>query len=59
VLNGEKGARRDVVLLNSAAALRAAGIAQDWREGLGLAAGAIDSGWAGEILERWATVSTS
>ena len=59
VLDGEKGARRDVVLLNSAAALRAAGIASDWKEGLGLAADAIDSGRANEILDRWARVSTS
>jgi anthranilate phosphoribosyltransferase len=59
VLDGEKGARREVVLLNAAAALRAAGIARDWREGLGLAAEAIDAGRAGEILERWARVSTS
>lgn len=59
VLAGEKGARRDVVLLNTAAALRAAGIARDWKEGLGLAADGIDSGRAGETLERWARVSTS
>jgi len=59
ILDGEKGARREVVLLNAAAALRAAGIARDWREGLGLAADAIDAGRAGEILERWARVSTS
>ena len=59
ILGGEKGPRRDVVLLNASAALRAAGIARDWKEGLGLAAGAIDSGRAGETLERWARVSTS
>ena len=59
VLEGAQGPRRDVVLLNSAAALRAAGIAADWREGLGLAAEAIDTGRAGEVLERWAKVSTS
>lgn len=59
ILEGEKGARRDVVLLNSAAALRAAGIAGDWKEGIGLAGEAIDSGRANEILERWARVSTS
>ena len=57
VLDGEKGARREVVLLNSAAALRAAGIARDWKDGLGLAAEAIDSGRAGEVLERWARIS--
>ena len=59
VLGGEQGPRRDVVLLNASAALRAAGIARDWKEGLGLAADAIDSGRAGETLERWARVSIS
>src|SRR4029077_25412 len=57
VLGGAKGPRRDVVLLNAAAALRAAGIARDWKEGLGLAAEAIDSGQAGEGLQRWARIS--
>src|SRR2546423_510774 len=57
VLDGEKGARRDVVLLNGAAALRAAGLARDWKDGLGLAAEAIDSGRAGEVLQRWARIS--
>jgi len=57
VLGGAKGPRRDVVLLNSAAALRAAGIARDWKDGLGMAADAIDSGRAGEVLQRWATIS--
>jgi anthranilate phosphoribosyltransferase len=57
VLDGAKGPRRDVVLLNSAAALRAAGLARDWKDGLGLAAEAIDSGRAGEVLQRWARIS--
>lgn len=57
VLQGAKGPRRDVVLLNSAAALRAAGLAKDWKEGIGLAAEAIDSGRAGDVLQRWATIS--
>jgi anthranilate phosphoribosyltransferase len=57
VLGGAKGPRRDVVLLNSAAALRAAGVARDWRDGLGHAAEAIDSGRAGEVLQRWTTIS--
>src|SRR5689334_18260022 len=57
VLGGARGPRRDVVLLNSAAALRAAGIARDWKDGLGLAGDAIDSGRAGEVLQRWATIS--
>jgi anthranilate phosphoribosyltransferase len=53
VLEGERGPRRDVVLLNASAALRAAGLAEDWRGGLELAAVAIDSGRAAEVLERW------
>jgi anthranilate phosphoribosyltransferase len=57
VLAGAKGPRRDVVLLNAAAALRAAGLAKEWKEGIGLAGGAIDSGRAGEVLQRWATIS--
>ena len=57
VLGGAKGPRRDVVLLNSAAALRAAGLAADFKEGIGLAGEAIDSGRAGEVLARWAKVS--
>src|SRR5579864_3871050 len=57
VLDGATGPKRDVVLLNSAAALRAAGLAKDWREGIGLAGEAIDSGHAGEVLQRWARIS--
>jgi anthranilate phosphoribosyltransferase len=57
VLQGAKGPRRDVVLLNAAAALRAAGLAGGWKDGLGLAAEAIDTGRAGEVLQRWAKIS--
>lgn len=57
VLGGAKGPRRDVVLLNASAALRAAGVARDWKDGLGIAAEAIDSGRAGDVLERWAKIS--
>jgi anthranilate phosphoribosyltransferase len=53
LLEGEEGPRRDAVLLNSAAALQAAGLAGDFREGIGLAVRAIDSGDAGAVLERW------
>jgi anthranilate phosphoribosyltransferase len=59
VLGGAKGPRRDVVLLNAAAALRAAGVARDWKDGMGTAAEAIDSGRATEVLGRWAAVSQS
>jgi anthranilate phosphoribosyltransferase len=57
LLEGAAGPRRDILLLNAAAALRAAGLAGDWREGLGLAAEAIDRGRAGEVLARWISVS--
>ena len=57
ILDGASGPRRDVVLLNSAAALRAAGLAKDWKDGLRAGAEAIDSGRAGEVLQRWATIS--
>ena len=57
VLGGATGARRDVVLLNSSAALQAAGLAKDWKEGIRTAAEAIDSGRAADVLQRWATIS--
>jgi len=57
VLGGATGPRRDVVLLNSAAALRAAGLAKDWKDGIRAGADAIDSGRAGDVLQRWATIS--
>ncbi len=50
VLAGQKGARRDVVLANAAAALVAAGAAKGWREGVSLAARSIDSGAAAQKL---------
>ena len=46
ILNGELGARRDVVLMNASAALVAAGRAGDFEEGVSVAAAAIDSGAA-------------
>jgi anthranilate phosphoribosyltransferase len=54
VLSGEKDARRDVVLINAAAALMAAGKAEDLRQGIALAAAAIDEGRALEKLEALA-----
>ncbi len=52
VLAGEVGPRRDVVLLNAAGALWAAGRAAGLEEGLELAAESVDSGAARERLER-------
>ena len=51
VLQGEPGARRDIVLLNAAAALVAAGMAGDFSHGIQQAAEAIDSGEALKKLE--------
>ena len=52
VLRGERGPRREIVLLNAGAALTAAGHAENLREGLALAARAIDSGRAHGVLEH-------
>jgi len=54
VLRGEgTRAQREIVLLNAAAALVAGGAAADIREGLEVAAHAIDSGAAFRVLERF------
>ena len=52
VLDGERGPRRDVVLLNAAAALVAAGKAATLREGIAAAADIVDSGAARRTLDR-------
>ena len=52
VITGIPGARRDIVLLNAAAALVAAGMAVDLKEGVGLGTQAIDSGQAAVTLEK-------
>jgi anthranilate phosphoribosyltransferase len=46
LLGGERGAKRNLVLANASAALVAAGVALDFRDGTRLAALAIDSGAA-------------
>ena len=51
VLGGEKGPRRDIVLVNSAAALVAAGRAADFLDGMAIATESIDSGAALRKLE--------
>ena len=58
ILQGEKSARRDVVLLNAAAALVAAGRADHLRDAIPLAANAIDSGAAAAKLQTLITFST-
>jgi anthranilate phosphoribosyltransferase len=52
VLQGEKGPKRDIVLLNSAFALYAAEAVPTPREGLAVAAKMIDEGKAFQVLEK-------
>lgn len=52
VLNGEPGPKRDMVLMNAAAALVAAGKAETLADGVRSAAQAIDTGAALEKLDR-------
>jgi anthranilate phosphoribosyltransferase len=52
VLTGIPGARRDIVLLNAAAGLVAAGLAGDLKQGVQMGAEAIDSGQAAVTLEK-------
>ncbi len=59
VLSGEPGPQRDVVLLNAAAALLIAGEIDRIRDGLAMAAAAIDSGKAATVLEDLRRVSTT
>ena len=57
VFAGATGPRRDIVLLNAAAGITAAGAAGDIARGVEVAAEAIDSGRVAETLERLVTVS--
>jgi len=50
ILAGESGARRDIVVINSAAALVAAGVAENFLDGAQLAAKTLSSGAAQEKL---------
>lgn len=59
VLGGERSARRDVVLLNAAAALAAAGRVEHIARGVPLAEKSIDSGAAGEKLESLVRFSST
>ncbi len=59
MLGGEKGAKRDTVLLNAAAGLVAAERVSDFKDGLGLAAESIDSGGASRKLDDLVRLSRS
>jgi anthranilate phosphoribosyltransferase len=57
ILEGERGPRRDIVLVNAAAALIAAGAADEVAEAMRLAEESLDSGAAFKKLEALARVS--
>jgi anthranilate phosphoribosyltransferase len=59
VLAGERGATRDIVLLNAGASLLIAGAVTSLAHGLTRAASALDSGAAGGTLERLARLSNT
>lgn len=52
ILQGKVGPQRDIVILNSAAALLVAGKAENLQEGIKLAVQSIDSGRAPKVLEE-------
>lgn len=51
ILNGEKGPKRDITVVNAAAALIAAGVAADFPQAIQVAEAALDEGKALEKLE--------
>ena len=57
VLNGEKGPKRDIVLINAAGALYAGGMASSIQKGLDLAAYSIDSGNAVKKLDGFKKIT--
>ena len=58
ILQGEeRGAPRDIVVVNAAAAIIVAGITEDWREAMARAAESIESGAAGKVLQRMRRVA--
>ncbi|TMM17379.1 MAG: anthranilate phosphoribosyltransferase [Actinobacteria bacterium] len=59
VLDGEKGPHRDITVLNAAAGLVVAGLADDLEIGVDRAAAVIDDGRAAAVLSRLAATSTA
>lgn len=57
ILKGEKGHKRNAVLLNAGAALYVGGKAESMADGVKLAAEIIDSGKAAETLEKFIALS--
>ncbi len=59
ILDGEKGPKRDVVVINAAAAIFSAGIATDFKEAIAKAEESIDSGAAKAVLEKLVNFSST
>ena len=59
LLDGEKGAYRDIVLFNASAALVLAGKAEGLRDGVALAAAAIDDGRAASTLAKLVDITNT
>lgn len=59
ILNGEKGPKRDIVVLNAGAAITASGKADNLDAGIELASESIDSGGALAKLEELKTISNN
>ncbi len=57
LLGGQRGAIRDIVMLNAAGGLVVAGAADDMREAVAMAASSIDSGSAQKVLNALISVS--
>lgn len=57
ILNGQKGHKRNAVLMNAGAALYIGGKAESMKDGIALAANIIDSGKAAEALNKFIEVS--
>ena len=57
ILNGEKGPKRDAVLMNAGASLYIGGKADSLADGIKLAAELIDSGKADKVLDKFIEVS--
>jgi anthranilate phosphoribosyltransferase len=59
ILNGEKGPRRDIVLMNAAVAVIASGRTEDFKTAFSIAVDSIDSGRAKKKLEEVRRVSNA
>lgn len=59
ILNGEKGPKRNIVLMNTAAALVVSGKAENFKKGVEIASESIDSGKAMKKLEEIRKITNS